>query len=167
MTNSDDGTTRIEARRHMAASPSTIFEIICDPEGHVNIDASGMLMAAEGERVGGVGDSFLVHMDREALGDMPLGEYEVRPEIVGYVEDRYLEWKINSVLDPPFGHTYGFVIEADPDDERRAFVTAFCDWRNMHEAYVGKVAMPIVPQASLRATLGILDRVARRRQTAG
>ena len=164
MTNSDVATTRIEARRTMPVPPSTVFEIICDPDGHVQIDASGMLMAAEGERVRGVGDSFLVHMDREALGDMPLGEYEVRPEIVGYAEDRYLEWKINSVLDPPFGHTYGFMIEPDPGDAQRCVVTAFCDWSNMHEAYVGKVTMPIVPQASLRATLGILDRVARRRQ---
>ena len=41
-----------------------------DPQGHVAIDSSGMLMAATGEPVNAVGDSFAVHMDREALGDL-------------------------------------------------------------------------------------------------
>ncbi|NLA37338.1 MAG: polyketide cyclase [Actinobacteria bacterium] len=158
--------TRIEAQRSVAASPATIFEIICDPQGQVDIDASGMLMSADGDPVRGVGDTYVVHMDREALGDMPLGTYEVVPEIVGFERDRYLEWKINSLLDPPFGHTYGYTLEADPEHPERTIVTSFCDWRNMHELYVGKVAMPIVSQASLRASLGILDRLARRREGA-
>ena len=33
-----------------------------------------MLMSASGDRVGAVGDEFVVHMDRDALNDYPLGE---------------------------------------------------------------------------------------------
>ena len=37
-----------------------------------------MLMEASGDIVVKVGDTFVVHMDREALNDYPLGLYDVR-----------------------------------------------------------------------------------------
>ena len=55
---------RIEVSRNIAAEPSDIFEILRSPDGHVQIDASGMLMWAEGEPTSKVGDRFHVHMDR-------------------------------------------------------------------------------------------------------
>ncbi len=69
---------RIEVQRTIEADPAAIFAILTDPQGHVAIDSSGMLQSAEGERVSAVGDSFVVHMDREALNDYPeLGRYDV------------------------------------------------------------------------------------------
>ena len=65
----DEGTKRIEVPRLIAAAPEEIFAVLRDPRGHVDIDASGMLMATTGEPVSAVGDEFVVHMDREALGD--------------------------------------------------------------------------------------------------
>ena len=41
--------TRLEVDRAIAAEPAAIFDILRSPEGHVAIDASGMLMSAEGE----------------------------------------------------------------------------------------------------------------------
>jgi hypothetical protein len=64
---------RMEVQRTIPADAATIFRVLCDPQGHVVIDSSGMLMSAEGEPVTAVGDSFVVHMDREALNDFPLG----------------------------------------------------------------------------------------------
>ena len=68
---------RMEVERTIAADPATIFRMLCDPHGHVTIDSSGMLMDATGEPVTAVGDSFVVHMDREALNDYPMGHYDV------------------------------------------------------------------------------------------
>ena len=51
--------------------------MLCDPQGHVAIDASGMLQDADGDAVTAVGDTFVVHMDREALNDFPMGTYDV------------------------------------------------------------------------------------------
>ncbi len=68
---------RIEVSRVVNAEPAAIFTVLTDPAGHVAIDSSGMLMSAEGERVTAVGDTFVVHMDREALNDFPLGHYDV------------------------------------------------------------------------------------------
>ena len=63
---------RLEVERAIAADPATIFGVLCDPQGHVTIDSSGMLIDATGDPVQAVGDSFVVHMDREALNDHPM-----------------------------------------------------------------------------------------------
>jgi hypothetical protein len=51
-------TERIEVQRTIAAPAADIFAVLCDPQGHVAIDASGMLQDADGDPVGAVGDSF-------------------------------------------------------------------------------------------------------------
>ncbi len=75
---------RLEVQRTIAADPATIFRLLCDPQGHVAIDSSGMLMDATGEPVAAVGDSFVVHMDREALNDYPMGRYDVTVTITTF-----------------------------------------------------------------------------------
>ena len=68
---------RIAASRLIPADPADILAVLRDPDGHVAIDSSGMLQSAEGGIVEQEGDAFLVHMDREALGDYDLGRYDV------------------------------------------------------------------------------------------
>ena len=63
---------RLEVQRAVAASAGEIFAVLTDPRGHVAIDSSGMLMEASGDTVAKAGDTFVVHMDREALNDYPL-----------------------------------------------------------------------------------------------
>ena len=48
---------RIEVQRKIAAPPADIFAVLCDPQGHVAIDSSGMLQDAEGASVAAAGDS--------------------------------------------------------------------------------------------------------------
>jgi hypothetical protein len=55
---------RIEVQRTIAAPAADVFAVLCDPQGHVAIDATGMLQDADGESVAAAGDSFIVHMDR-------------------------------------------------------------------------------------------------------
>ena len=50
---------RYEARRVIAAPAETIFAVLCDPDGHVAIDSSGMLQSAEGSVVTAEGDRFV------------------------------------------------------------------------------------------------------------
>ena len=64
----------IEVQRTIAAPAADIFAVLCDPQGHVAIDSSGMLQDADGSPVAAAGDSFVVHMDREALNDFPTGQ---------------------------------------------------------------------------------------------
>ncbi len=146
---------RIEVSRRIAAEPGSIFAVLRDPNGHVAIDASGMLMSSSGEAPGAVGDTFTIHMDREALNDMPLGEYDVTIVFTVYEPDREIAWTIDSpLLQPPIGHVYGYRLEpVDGGTE----VTSFYDWSNIHEQWSG-IEFPIIAESSLRATLGILAR---------
>src|SRR5205807_10178801 len=88
-------TERFEVPRQIAAPPAKVFALLCDPNGHVAIDSSGMLQSADGKPVGAVGDSFVVHMDRESLNDYPLGKYDVTVTITKFEQDRLIEWTIS------------------------------------------------------------------------
>lgn len=149
---------RIEVSRTIAADPSVIFRVLSDPQGHVEIDSSGMLMDASGDPVSAVGDTFVVHMDREALNDFPLGLYDVTISIVAYEADREIAWH---VLGGQFdiGHTYGYRLE--PADEG-TLVTSYYDWSEIGQDWKDSGIFPVISEGALRATLGILDRTIRR-----
>ncbi len=152
---------RIEVSRFVPASPAEVFAVLRDPQGHVDIDASGMLMDAEGEPVSAVGDRFVVHMDREALGDFPMGQYDVEVVITAFEPDREIAWTIEGTIKPALRHVYGYRLEPVEGGTR---VTSYYDWSELHEDYRPFVTFPIVPESALKGTLGILDRTVRRRR---
>jgi hypothetical protein len=146
---------RLEVERTIAADPATIFGVLCDPQGHVAIDSSGMLMAATGEPVSAVGDTFVVHMDREALNDYPMGRYDVTVTITALVPDREIAWTVLGVIRPPIGHIYGYTLE--PVDEG-TLVTSYYDWSSIDPVWREAAIFPVISEGALRATLGILAR---------
>ena len=146
---------RIEVQRVIPAGPAMIFTELCRPQGHVAIDSSGMLMDATGGPVAAVGDSFVVHMDREALNDYPLGLYDVTVQIVTYEQDREIAWTILGEIRPQIGHVYGYQLE--PIDEG-TLVTSYYDWSGIDSTWKDAGIFPVVPESALRATLGILSR---------
>ena len=150
-------TERMEVQRTIAADPATIFAVLRDPQGHVTIDSSGMLMDATGDPAGAVGDTFVVHMDREALNDFPLGKYDVTIVITKYEPDREIAWTIEGVIKPPIRHVYGYTLEPVDDG---TLVTSYYDWSECTDEM--KAIFPIIPESALRATLGILDRTVAR-----
>jgi len=157
-------TPRIEVQRVIPVPPDEIFALLCDPDGHVRIDASGMLMSSEGELVTKVGDTFLVHMDREALNDIPLGQYTVSIRITAFERDREIAWTIeHPLIDPPMGYVYGYQLLPV---EEGTIVTSYYDWSNAHEVHRARINFPVIPETSLRATLGILARTVLRARSA-
>ena len=146
---------RIEVQRTIPAGADAIFAVLCDPQGHVAIDSTGMLMGASGEPVTAAGDSFVVHMDREALNDYPLGRYDVTVTIITLVPDREIAWKVTGRIRPQVGHTYGYRLE--PADGG-TLVTSYYDWSQIDDNWRELAIFPVVPESALRATLGILAR---------
>jgi Polyketide cyclase / dehydrase and lipid transport len=143
---------RLEVQRAIAATPEDIFAVLTDPAGHVAIDSAGMLMSADPGRVGQVGDTFTVHMDREALNDFPeLGLYDVTNEITAFEPAREIAWTVKGRFN--LGHVYGYRL--DPIDAG-TLVTSYYDWSAVDEKSKG--IFPIIPESALRATLGILAR---------
>jgi hypothetical protein len=144
---------RLEVQRAVAASAGEIFAVLTDPRGHVAIDSSGMLMEASGDIVAKVGDTFVVHMDREALNDYPLGLYDVTVEIVTFEPDQEIAWTVHGQLD--LGHVYGYRLEPI---EEGTLVTSYYDWSGAEQAWKDAAIFPVIPESALRATLGILAR---------
>lgn len=155
-------TDRIELQRTITAPAADIFSVLCDPQGHVAIDASGMLQDADGQPVGAVGDTFVVHMDRESLNDFPeLGRYDVTVQITEFEPDRLIAWTILGQIRPQIGHVYGYRLEPAADGAGTT-VTSFYDWSDIDQKWRDAGIFPVISELVLRSTLGILDRTVRR-----
>lgn len=148
-------TERFEVQRQIAAPPAKVFALLCDPNGHVTIDSSGMLQSADGDPVSKAGDEFVVHMDREALNDFPMGKYDVTVIITEFERDALIEWTISGTIQPPIRHLYGYRLQPS---ENGTLVTSYYDWSQIDEKYRTAGIFPVIPEAALRATLGILAR---------
>ena len=148
---------RIEVERFVEADPQAIFGVLCDPRGHVAIDSSGMLMSAEGDPVEKPGDGFVVHMDREALNDYPLGKYDVTVKIVRFEADREIAWTPEGQLN--LGHVYGYRLEPLEGGTK---VTSYYDWSSVEQSWKDANIFPVISEGAMRATLGILARTVQR-----
>ena len=151
-------TERMEVQRTIPTDAPRIFALLSDPLGHVAIDSSGMLMDATGEPVKAAGDTFVVHMDREALNDYPMGLYDVTVSIRTLVPDREIAWTIEGQIRPQIGHVYGYRLEPV---EGGTLVTSYYDWSEIDEQWKAADIFPVIPESALRATLGVLDRTLR------
>jgi hypothetical protein len=116
-------------------------------------------MDATGEPVTAVGDTFVVHMDREALNDYPLGLYDVTVTITTFVQNREIAWTILGALRPAIGHIYGYTLE--PVDGG-TLATSYYDWSSIDPVWKERGIFPILSEGALRATLGILARTVAR-----
>ena len=153
-------TERIEVQRTIEAEPEAIFAVLRDPQGHVAIDSSGMLQSADGEPVSAIGDTFVVHMDRESLNDYPeLGHYDVTVKISAFEPDREIAWTILGRLRPQIGHVYGYRLEPTAGG---TLVTSYYDWSDIDAQWREAGIFPVISEGALRATLGILARTVAR-----
>jgi hypothetical protein len=150
---------RIAVTHRVAAPASHIFRLITDPAVHVRIDGSGMLVAAGTDDVlRAVGDAFEMEMDREPLGDLPLGRYRVRNTVTRIEPDALLEWSVAANGRSPWGHVWGYALT--PVGERETDVTSYCDWSGVPERRRNASSWPVVPVGSIRASLAKLDAIA-------
>jgi hypothetical protein len=151
---------RVTVTRTIAAAADKIYALVSHPQGHVDIDGSGMLEAALDARpLTAVGDRFDMAMDREPLGDIPLGKYKVRNTVTAIEAGQHIEWNVGGIDTPPIGHVYGWQL-APADDGASTDVTHYCDWSNISERMraAGR-EWPIVPEHMLERSLDNLERL--------
>jgi hypothetical protein len=151
----EENVERMEVQRTIPAEPARIFALLRDPRGHVTIDSSGMLMDSTGEPATEVGDEFVIHMDREALNDYPMGRYDVTVHITTFEPDREIAWTIRGQIRPQIGHVYGYTLEPA---ENGTLVTSYYDWSDIDPQWKEAGIFPVISETALRATLGILER---------
>jgi hypothetical protein len=146
-----DEPERIEVSRLIPAPAEAVFAVLSDPKGHVDIDASGMLIDAEGEPVKQAGDRFVVHMDREALGDVPLGKYDVEVVITKLTPDAEIAWTVEGSIRPYVRHIYGYRLEPAEDG---TLVTSYYDWSEIGEEWKDGSPSPWSPSRRSRRRSG-------------
>ena len=152
------GTERVTVQRTIAASPHDIFAVVSDPKMHVQIDGSGMLVRSSREEpLRDVGDRFEMDMDREALGDIPLGKYKVANTVTRIEPDPLIEWNVGATDGDPFGHVYGYEIEAAGDGS--STVSHYCDWSGVADELKTAITFPVVPVHMLERSLENLDEI--------
>lgn len=123
------GADRVAVSREVEASPREIFEILADPNRHVEIDGSGMLRGCfEGEPVSRVGDRFAMRMHNAEFGD-----YEMDNTVVEFEADRHIAWepRRRDVVGEGWHHRWGY--ELQPGGEHTCLVTEYFDLSNSPE----------------------------------
>jgi len=148
---------RVSVTREIPASAEVIFAMITLPAGHVAMDGSGSLVSApSNHQLHAVGDTFLMDMDRESLGDIPdMGKYQVENEVHAFEADRLLEWTVGMADRPKVGHVYG--IRLTPIDTSLTLVENYVDWSGVPEKWRTRVSWPVVPASMMAASLARLE----------
>src|ERR1700719_112436 len=113
----------IEVSRRIEAAAGLIFEILANPQRHMNFDGSDMLRgAALDHPLSQVGDTFTMKMHR--LGD----DYLMLHHVVEFEPDRRIFWEPApgepsraeggdpSKVGIPAGYRWGYILTPDGDD---------------------------------------------------
>lgn len=152
---------RVAVTRRIAAPAAVVFAEVSDPTGHVRIDGSGMLVAAQGgARPSTVGDVFEMDMDRTPLNDLPgVTSYRTANTVTALEPDRKFEWTVGMPGRTPLGYVFGYLIE--PVSDGLTDVTSYMDWSGMRSPHKERAVehMPLISVATLTATLERLESV--------
>ncbi|MYT73772.1 MULTISPECIES: hypothetical protein [unclassified Streptomyces] len=65
-----------------------------------------------------------------ALGDLPMGRYDVKVIITRYEDEALLEWTVSGTIQPPIRHLYSYRLEPHSSV---AAVTAYYDWSQIDD----------------------------------
>ncbi len=114
---------RIEVSRRIEAPAAVIFEILANPQRHMDFDGSGMLRGPVDDRlISGIDDTFTMKMHR--LGD----DYLMLNYVVEFEPDRRIFWEPApgdpsraegndpSKVGIPAGYRWGYILTPDGGD---------------------------------------------------
>jgi hypothetical protein len=150
---------RASVTRRVPAPAAALFAIVADPAGHVAIDGSGMLEAAPDARpLTAVGDIFEIAMDREPLGDLPIGKYQVRNTVTRIEPDRVVEWCVGNADRASYGYLWGW--ELTPVSDTETDVTNYFDWSGLSEKRKATATGPLIPIPMIERSVENLARLA-------
>ena len=144
---------RITVQRTINASSADVFEVLSNPERHVQLDGSGFVKSEEKtDRIEQVGDVFTMNMAGDHMG----GEYQTENHVVGYDANKLLAWKTAPAGVEPPGWQWIWELESEGSDATLVRLTY--DWDQVtDEALLAKVGFPLVQEDQLEDSLVKLD----------
>lgn len=147
------GEHRLTASRRLPYPPDVVFAVVTDPQSHVDIDGSGMLVTlTAGRPVTAVGDTFEIDMYRDVTG-----AYTVVNTISVYEPDSVLEWMPAAPGRNPIRHVYGYTLRAAGD--AATDVASYYDWSAISQKWQDLGVFPVVQAQDLAASLAKLEQV--------
>lgn len=136
----------VTARREIAASAESIFELIADPAQQPRWDGNDNLRHADpGQRVRAVGDVFTMTLRRGGVRDNQVVEFE---------EGRLMAWRPAPVGKKQPGHLWRWQLE--PVEPNRTLVTHTYDW----SALTDRSRFPRAKATTHERLMASLDRLA-------
>ena len=146
---SDD---KITVERTIQASSADVFEVLSNPERHVELDGSGFVISDEKtNRIQGTGDVFTMNMTGDHMG----GDYQTDNHVTGFSHNHLLAWQTAPAGQEPPGWQWVWELEAEGSDATLVRLTY--DWSSVtDEELLKKISFPLVTEAQLQDSLANL-----------
>lgn len=147
--------TALTASRTINASATDIFDVLSNPDRHLEFDGSGFLRSAEkSQRISSLGDVFTMNMEGDHMG----GEYQVENHVSGFQPGKLIAWKTAPAGTEPPG--WEWMYELTPEGSDRTEVTLTYDWSAVTDKKIlRKITFPLVQQDQLEDSLASLASV--------
>lgn len=144
---------RIVVERTINAPSSTIFEVLSNPERHVELDGSGFVRSEEKtDRIQATGDVFTMNMAGDHMG----GEYQTENHVTGFDANKLIAWKTAPAGQEPPG--WEWMWELEPQGSDATVVRHTYDWSGVtDQALLAKIGFPLVTEQQLDDTLVRLE----------
>ncbi|MDR7253198.1 uncharacterized protein YndB with AHSA1/START domain [Nocardioides sp. BE266] len=147
---SDD---KISVERTIPASSAEVFEVLSNPERHVELDGSGFVVSDEKtDRIQGTGDVFTMNMTGDHMG----GDYQTENHVTGFSQNKLLAWQTAPAGQEPPG--WQWVWELEPEGSDATLVRLTYDWSSVTDKeLLEKISFPLVSQHQLEDSLDNLS----------
>ncbi len=144
---------KITVERTINASSDAVFDVLSNPNRHVDLDGSGFVRSLDkGDRITAVGDTFRMNMSGDHMG----GDYQVDNHVTGYNENHLLAWETAPAGTEPPGWQWVWELESQGSDS--TLVRHTYDWDKVTDKeLLAKISFPLVSQEQLEDTVQRLD----------
>nr|WP_300048188.1 SRPBCC family protein [uncultured Nocardioides sp.] len=140
---------KITVERTIQASSADVFDVLSNPERHVELDGSGFVISDEKtNRIQGTGDVFTMNMTGDHMG----GDYQTDNHVTGFSQNHLLAWQTAPAGQEPPGWQWVWELEAEGSDATLVRLTY--DWSSVtDEELLKKISFPLVTEAQLQDSL--------------
>ena len=112
--------------RLIHASAGEIFELLADPNQHIDADGMDMVRGAvDAEPITKIGDVFTMNMFAERMG----GDYQMENHVTKFETDRSIAWMPARPGHEPHGVKWTWELESEADDA--TYVSLVYDWKGV------------------------------------
>ena len=143
---------QITVQRTIDAPTSAVFDVLTNPERHVELDGSGFVRSVDqADRITATGQSFRMNMTGDHMG----GDYQTDNVVTGYDPQHLVAWQTAPAGQEPPGWEWVWELTAQGSDATEVSLTY--DWSKVTDPdLLAKVSFPLVSREALDASLGNL-----------